>query len=261
MATFHLSIKSGKKGTAANHAAYIAREGKFSKGLTEPDLVAMEWGNMPEWAIRDPKLFWKMADQNERHNGAAYREFEIALPSELTLEQQRDLVDEFISKEVGNKPYQFAIHSPKSSIAGVDQTHGHIMLSDRIPDGIERTPEQMFKRFNSSNPALGGCKKDSGGVAPVIMKSELKTCRANFADLQNRHLEKHGHPARVDHRSNADHGLTEAPERHLGTVGVKKLSPEEKTVLVAQRQSKQKSVQNNTNIERPSQKIKSKEIS
>ena len=235
MASYHLSVKTGKRGSAAPHAAYIAREGKFGMNLQEPDLVAMEYGNMPDWALGNPQLFWKMADKHERSNGAAYREFELALPSELTIEQQRELMDDFISKEIGSKPYQLAIHEPTAGLGGIKQPHGHIMTSDRVPDGINRPPEQHFKRFNSAHPEIGGCRKDSGGKDPATLKNALKSLRANYAELQNQHLAKNGHTARVDARSNRERGIDKKPEKHLGASAINQMSEVEKFQIKAMR--------------------------
>lgn len=89
MATFHVQIKSGGKGTAGDHADYIARNGFHRK---RDDLVHASHGNLPRWAANDPKVMWKAADKYERKNGAAYREAIIALPAELTAEQNAALV-------------------------------------------------------------------------------------------------------------------------------------------------------------------------
>lgn len=227
MATFHLSIKSGKKGKAANHAAYIAREGKHARDEEESDLKASVSGNMPDWADGKPLTFWKKADENERANGAAYREYELALPSELSLEQNTKLMEDFIAKHVGNKPYQSAIHVPTAAIGGVAQPHAHVMVSDRLPDGIDRLPEQHFRRYNSANPEAGGCKKDSGGKNRLEMRAQAISLREDWANLQNAHLAKHGHDERVDHRSHKVRGIDRNPERHLGHVGIKNMSAEE----------------------------------
>ncbi len=241
MASYHLSVKSGKRGKAANHASYIAREGKHGSGERKADLVAVEHGNLPDWANGDPLVFWKAADQHERINGAAYREIEIALPSELTNDQNLELVREFVKQEVGEKPFHLAVHSPEAALGKVDQTHAHIMLSDRKPDEIERGPELHFKRYNPVNPELGGCKKDSGGRDKITLNNEVIARRERFASLQNSHLEKHGHEARVDHRSNRERGIKMEPERHLGHVGIKTMTEEEKLAYHAKRQKKSKS--------------------
>ena len=80
MASFHHRIKSGKKGSAAEHAAYIARKGAFR---ARDDLLFSGSGNLPGWAEGDPNKFWRAGDKYERANGAVYREHEIALPDEL----------------------------------------------------------------------------------------------------------------------------------------------------------------------------------
>lgn len=240
MASYHLSVKSGKPGKAASHAAYIAREGKHGKNEIKLDLMAKEHGNLPEWANGSPATFWKMADMHERINGATYREFEIALPAELSTNQNLELVRAFIKKEVGEKPYQFAIHAPNAALGEVAQPHAHIMLSDRKPDGIERSPDQHFKRYNPTNPEQGGCKKDSGGKDRGTLKNELVSRRENWAELQNFHLEKHGHTARVDHRSNRDRGIKQEAEKHLGHVAIKKMTTEDKKHYTDRRQSEQR---------------------
>lgn len=239
MASYHLTIKNGKRGSAANHAEYIARVGKFGKSLDTPDLVALEHHNLPDWANDDPFSFFKASDKGERVNGAAYRELEIALPSELTHEQQQALGREFIQQVIGEKPCLLAFHSPTAALGDVPQDHLHAMFSDRIPDHILRAPEQHFMRYNANHPERGGCKKSSGGKLPHELSGELFEMRKKFAELQNQHLEKHGHETRVSHLSNRDRGIETKPERHLGSGSIKKMTPEEKTQYRANRQNQQ----------------------
>lgn len=223
MATYHLSAKIGKKGKAQAHAAYIAREGKYSEGSRYEDLEATAYGNMPQWAEHNPAHFWQAADENERANGSVYRELEVALPRELTPDQRLALVQDFVQQELGeNHAYQFAIHTPKAALEKNDQPHAHIMYSERIRDGIERDPEQYFKRYNAKHLEKGGNKKFSGGKNANELKAELLAQRERWADLQNNYLEKYGHSERVDHRSLKDQGITERePEKHLGGTGVR----------------------------------------
>ncbi|MDD1607531.1 MAG: MobA/MobL family protein, partial [Methylococcaceae bacterium] len=187
------------------------------------DLEATNYGNMPAWAEHNPAEFWQAADEKERANGSTYRELEIALPRELTPKQRLELVQEFITQELGEKhAYQFAIHTPKAALEKGEQPHAHIMYSERMRDGIERDPEQYFKRYNAKNPEKGGAKKFSGGKSANELKAELLEQRERWATLQNSHLEKHGHNERVDHRSLKDQGINERePEKHLGGAGVR----------------------------------------
>ena len=234
MATYHLSVKNGKKGKAVEHAKYISRQGKHRQD-GKSDLVVVAHGNLPEWAQNNPLAFWRAADYYERSNGAAYREFELALPNELNVEQQKDLLNEFIGKQLGSRPFHVAIHAPPASLGKLPQPHAHLMFSDRLDDGLNRPPELHFKRFNAADPAIGGCKKVSGGKDRTAMQEMLSAIRQEWAAIQNAFLERAGFDARVDHRSNRSRKIEKAPERHLGHVGIKSMSDDEKAQFTARR--------------------------
>lgn len=225
MSTFHCGIKSGRPGSATDHSRYIAREKKYSLRPSAGDLVENWTANLPEWA-KNADHFWKTADSEERANGAAYREWVIALPNELTPEQRKMLVTDITQRLVGSKPHQAAIHDKTAALGEVPQPHVHIMFSDRCDDGIERSPKQYFRRYNPKRPELGGCRKDSGGKHPCVLSEELKAQRKAVADLTNDRLEQFGHGSRVDHRSNELRGINKEPQRHLGPARVRLLTAE-----------------------------------
>lgn len=230
MASFHYSIKSGKKGSARRHATYIEREGSHRN---REDLVHSSHGNMPDWAQGNPALFWSMADRHERTNGAAYREHEIALPNELSETQLIDLTERLVRNLIGNKPYQYAIHAPDGKLGGIQNPHVHLMCSDRIPDGLDRSPEQWFGRYNPAEPQAGGCRKDSGGKSPMELRQQVTLRRKLVADIKNQVLAEHGHEARVDHRSLRDQGQDRRPERHLGPRFIAGMAEAEKALYAA----------------------------
>jgi hypothetical protein len=179
-----------------------------------------------------------MADKYERSNGTVCQEVVVALPNELSLEQNVELARSYAQALAGSKPYEYAIHCPVAAIGGGPQPHVHIMISGRMPDGIERSPEQHFRRYNSVNPELGGCKKDSGGKTRSELAAEVVAKRAAWAATQNAFLERYGHSARVDHRSRAARGLSPAIESHLGPSRTRTLDAEEKAVLIASREGR-----------------------
>ncbi|WGS50111.1 MobA/MobL family protein [Paraburkholderia sp. D15] len=234
MASFHHTIKSGKKGSATDHSAYISRKGKHTN--RKEDLIASGHGNMPNWARHDASEFWRTGDKYERANGAVYREHEIALPDELTHDQQQELVNQLVSGLVGNKPFQYAIHAPKAALGHGTNTHMHLMYSDREDDGIERSPEQTFRRYNPTHPEHGGRKKSSGGKNRMELRDELIATRKKCADLQNAALEKYGHTTRVDHRTLKDQGIDRPPERHMGQARIRAMSKEDREHYNAHRQ-------------------------
>lgn len=214
MAIARLSVKTGGVGKAASHAEYIERDGKYEKKKND-DLEYSDSGNMPTWAEENPKLFWQAADLYERKNGSTYREFEIALPRELNPEQRIELVQDFIDQEMGTKyPYQVAIHNPKA-MDDLDQPHAHLMFNERLQDGIERDPQQYFKRYNSKAPEKGGAKKDNTGKDYQTRKDEIRDLRQRWEEISNRHLERAGLDIRIDMRSYKDQGIEKDPEKKL----------------------------------------------
>lgn len=235
MASYHCTVKVGAKGSGGTHSEYISREGKYSKENSRKyeDLISTGSGNMPEWAQDYPAQFWHSADQYERANGAVYREIEIALPRELTDEQNKELVLDFIAQEIGDRhAFQWAIHKPKAALEKGDQPHAHIMYSERTIDGIQRDPDQYFKRYNSKHPEKGGCRKDSAGT-----EERLQATRELWANVQNIHLEKYGHPDRVTHLSLKDQGIDRQPEKHIGPKKIRHLSQEDISNLLERRQA------------------------
>lgn len=184
---------------------------------------------MPEWAGDDPKRFWSVADKHERANGAVYREHEIALPSELPPVQLSELAERLAKNLAGIKPYQYALHGPEGQLGGDPNPHIHLMCSDRLPDGVARTPEQTFARYNAKSPSAGGCRKDSGGRRPMELKRQVTARRKLVADTQNQFLAENGYSTRVDHRSLREQGIARPPERHLGQRFVKEMAEAEKS--------------------------------
>jgi hypothetical protein len=215
MASYHMQINTGGKGAALEHAQYIQREGPFTEERYG-EVAARGHANMPEWAREDTAAFWRASDEFERANGNTYREYELALPRELSRSAQVALVQRFAEQELGTtRPYQWAIHTSTAS-DGKEQPHVHLMFSDRQHDGIERGPEQFFKRYNAKNPERGGAQKFSYGVDKEEAARTYEGIRERWAKVQNLALEHEGVEARVDHRSLAAQGIHREPEVHRG---------------------------------------------
>ena len=213
MAIPHLTVRVGRKGIAKQHFEYVAREGKASE---KKDLVMCWSKNMPDWAKDNPKLFFEMADLYERSNGSTYREIEIALPRELDIWSQLELADRFAEQELGTKyAYVVAVHNPKAQDGGTNP-HAHIMFSERVLDGIDRNPEQFFKRYNPKAPEKGGARKEwlvEGSQKD--RKEQLKALRLRWQECCNQFLKEHDVDTEIDMRSYKDQGLPLIPTYHL----------------------------------------------
>ena len=162
--------------SALAKSQYIEREGRYEKDGEE--LEHKENENMPEWARDDPEKYWEAADEHERANGRLYSEVQFALPKELNEDERREAASSFAERLTGGErlPYTLAIHRGG---ANGENPHAHLMFSERGNDGIERSGEQWFKRYNAKAPEKGGARK-------------------------SRALERAGRGERIDHRSLAE---------------------------------------------------------
>jgi hypothetical protein len=214
LAIYHLHIKTISRGagSAKAKADYIVREGKYQSDKAEVAYTAS--GNMPEWAADDPKKYWKAADDNERANGRLFVHAEFALPAELTADQRQELAAEFcrdIAQTSQGKalPYSMAIHKGR----GEDNPHCHLMINERINDGITRKPDDWFRQAHPKDPTKGGARK----TAELHSKIWLISTRQKWANKSNDALAKYGHKdVKIDHRTLKAQGIDREPQYHLG---------------------------------------------
>ena len=223
MAIFHLTVKIGTKEkghSAGQKCAYITRTENFAKKADECAYTAS--GHMPKWPKtnprQDPAHYWKAADLYERDNGRLFREVEFALPRELNLEQQKALCHSFSERlatlDKGEKlPYTFAIHTDKDN----KNPHCHLMISERVNDGIPRNASTWFKRANPKEPKKGGAVK----TQELNGKQWLEPTRQLWAQMANEAMKSalpdfNERTDGIDHRSHADRGLSTVPSEHMG---------------------------------------------
>ena len=212
MAIYHLSVKAvsrsaGRSATAA--AAYRAgceiadeRTGEIhdyrrKAGVESADIVLPD--GAPEWATDRAKL-WNAAELAEKRKDACVaREFEVALPAELSPSERRRLALDF-AKDMANREgcaVDVAIHAPGRE--GDNRNHhAHILRTTRKveADGL-------------------GAKLDTE-KAGRKRGDDLEAVRARWAELTNERLRENGIEARVDHRSLEAQGIDREPTRHLG---------------------------------------------
>ena len=184
MAIYRLNTSNGRVGSASPHVNYIMGEGEYKY---KQDEIIYQAHHMPNDLT--PREFWKLADDNEPVNGRTYREFKITLPHEFTREENIELLNEFIKKELGNDYYySVVIHDKESSEKGINNVHAHLMFSERKIDGIERKPEKFFRKFCHTNPAKGGAKKEPSWTK----REKLLEIRKDWEDILNQRLEEKG---------------------------------------------------------------------
>ena len=202
MAIYHLNVKTGSRiggQSAKAKSDYIGREGKYEKGGEE--LEYKESGNMPEWAADDPRGYWAGADAHERANGRLYRQVEFALPRELNAAERVELATRFAEHLTAAErlPYTLAVHR-----GGEDggNPHAHLMISERANDGIERSAEKWFKRYNAKEPEKGGGAEKHGHQAPRLARADSRGLGRS-----GKRGAGAGWPVRADYRSESEESV------------------------------------------------------
>jgi ATP-dependent exoDNAse (exonuclease V) alpha subunit len=193
MAIYHLdaSVISRSKGRSSTAASAYraaervvdARTGEVhdytrKHGVEHTEILAPE--HAPDW-VRDRSALWNAVEQIERRKDAQVsREVRVALPSELTPEQNRDLVREFVQAQFVARGMiaDVALHAPGRD-GDQRNHHAHIMLTTREigPDGF-------------------GAKNRDWNAKDVLLD-----WRGSWAEHVNQTLERCHVHERVDHRT------------------------------------------------------------
>ncbi|WP_299210606.1 Ti-type conjugative transfer relaxase TraA [uncultured Tateyamaria sp.] len=234
MAIYHLSAQIiGKGGGRSAVAAAAYRHcAKMEREETAEEIdYSRKGGNAhsefalpkdaPDWIAQFAEehaapvtsaFFWNAVEANEgRKDAQLMREIVLALPVELTTEQNIELVQDFVSRELSAHGIvaDWAYHDM------ADNPHVHLMTSLRplTDDGFGA------KRV----PVLGDDGEVVRGSDGKIRyehfsgsQERLREMRAAWAETQNHHLAKHGFDIRVDHRSFDALGIDAVPSKHRG---------------------------------------------
>ena len=194
-------IKDGA--TAKNRFHYITRTSHFKnyKESASEQIEFVKSGNLPSFAEGKPAEFWQAADVFERSNGRTCSSLVVALPKELNQAQRIELAEAFITEFADRYrfPFSCAIHNHVGSIAGIEQPHLHLMYSERHVDGIDRSAEQFFKRYNPKDPQKGGAQKLTADVLGMG-KAQLQLYRQKTEELINDSLMRYAPMKQVEIR-------------------------------------------------------------
>ncbi|KGF10251.1 MobA/MobL protein [Clostridiales bacterium S5-A14a] len=233
--TFHFSISMisrGKSKSAVASAAYISCEKLTNewdgvthdyhnkKGLLHAEIFLPE--NVPK-EFQDRSFLWNSVELNEKASNAQLaRNFIIALPKELSVEENKNLITDFIQENFVSKGMivDLAIHD--ESDEGNKNIHAHIMTTLRpINEKGQWQPKSKKEYILDKNGEKIKLKSGNYKTRKVELtdwndKGNAEKWRENFAALCNQYLEKNNLEKRVDHRSFERQGIEEIPTIHLG---------------------------------------------
>ncbi len=233
--SFHFSvsiISRGKGKSAVASSAYIAGE----KIKNEWDGVTHDYTKkqgvihkkifLPEHAPKefsDRTTLWNSVELFEKNSNAQLaRNFIIALPKELSLEENKKLISEFIETNFTDEGMiaDLAIHDESQD--GNNNIHAHIMTIVR-PLNEDGTWGQKSKKEymldENSEKILGKNGKPKTRKVELTNwndRGNVEKWRESFSNLCNRYLQENEIDKKVDHRSFKRQAVKQIPTIHLG---------------------------------------------
>ena len=234
MAIFHLSIKitsRGKGKSAVAAAAYRAGEVIINdydgithnytrkSGIVHTEII------LPEHAPKEyynRSILWNSVEKIEKSiNSQLAREIELALPTELTKEQNISLVRNYVRRNFVEKGMcaDICMHD-----TGEGNPHAHIMLTMRPinPDGTWGTRHKKeYILDNNGRPIYDRIKKTYKcrrvSSTDWDNRNRAEEWRKSWADFQNEYLKRYNFDIKTDHRSYERQGIEKFPTIHLGS--------------------------------------------
>ncbi|OOO25213.1 Ti-type conjugative transfer relaxase TraA, partial [Agrobacterium salinitolerans] len=221
MAIYHLSTKpvsrsSGRSAVASaayrcavlltNHRDGLVHDFTRKEGVEHKEIVLPD-GLSADWAL-DRSALWNAAEFAEKRKDARVaREFEIALPHELSPEGRLKAARAF-ARDLANRygaAVDFAIHSPSEN-GDIRNYHAHVLMTTRQVGRTGLGEKTYLEHKNARLLAHGMATTDI----------QLRDIRQAWEGIANRQLQREGLDIRIDHRSHIERGLELSPTEHMG---------------------------------------------
>ncbi|MFC5714397.1 MobQ family relaxase [Thalassorhabdus alkalitolerans] len=216
VAIYHFSgqvISRGKGQSAIAAAAYRSGENLYSerydranhyKRMVQPENYLLTPLHAPDWA-NDRERLWNEVEKVERHKRAQLaREINVALPKELSKEEQTNLTLEFCQNVFVNEGMvaDLSIHRDD-----VNNPHFHVLLT--------------MRSFKENGEWEAKAKKVNGQRINMNNWGDRETFRhwrKEWASYANQYLEANGMDDRITEKSYAELGKQVKPTIHEGHV-------------------------------------------
>jgi len=233
VAIFHMSLKivsRGKGKSAVAAAAYragtcitneydgLTHDYSHKRGIVHTEIM------LPSHAPReyfDRSTLWNAVETVEKaKNSVLAREIEIALPVELSREQNIELVREYVRENFVDKGMcaDVCIHD-----TGSGNPHAHVLCTVRPinENGTWGSKQRKEYIFDSNGNKIYDPKKETYKCRSVEStdwnnRDNAEIWRKSWAKSVNKYLEENSLAERVDHRSYERQGKEQIPTIHLG---------------------------------------------
>lgn len=232
MAIFHMSfsnISAGKGRRAIASAAYRSgkklfdqKEGRsyFYVRSVMPESFILTPKNAPAWAS-DREQLWNEVERKDRRANSRYaKEFNVALPVELSEDEQKELLTKYVQENFVDEGMvaDVAIHRDHP-----DNPHAHVMLTNRPfnPDGTWglKSKRENILDENGNKTYTGNSRFPRSRKVWLVdwdKKEKITEWRHNWAASVNQILEQKNIPDRISEKSFIEQGIDDTPMQHEG---------------------------------------------
>ena len=232
MAIFHMSfqnISAGKGRSAIAGASYRSgeklfdqKEGRsyFYARSVMPESFILTPKNAPEWASDREKLWNEVERKDRRANSRYAKEFNVALPVELSEDEQKELLTKYVQENFVDEGMvaDVSIHRDHP-----DNPHAHVMLTNRPfnPDGTWglKSKRENILDENGNKTYTGNSRFPRSRKVWLVdwdKKEKITEWRHNWAASVNQVLEQKNIPDRISEKSFIEQGIDDTPTQHEG---------------------------------------------
>lgn len=235
MAIFHMNfsnISAGNGRSAIASASYRSgeklhsdMEGKnyFYARDVMPETYILAPDNAPDW-VNNREILWNEVEKKDRRSNARYaKEFNVALPVELSEIEQKELLLKYVQNTFVNEGMvaDVAIHRDHP-----DNPHAHVMLTNRPFNedgtwGIKSKKEYILDEYG--NKTYTGTSKYPKSKKIWLVdwdkKGKVEQWRKDWAKSVNRVFEQKNMPDRISEKTLDEQGIDGVATQHVGVNG------------------------------------------
>ena len=235
MAIFHMNfsnISAGKGRSAIASASYRSgeklhsdMEGKnyFYARDVMPETYILAPDNAPEW-VNNREILWNKVEEKDRRSNSRYaKEFNVALPVELSDIEQKELLLSYVQNTFVDEGMvaDVAIHRDHP-----ENPHAHVMLTNR-PFNEDGTWGLKSKRENildeNGNKTYTGNSRFPRARKVWLVdwdkKGKVEQWRKEWAKSVNRVFEQKNMPDRISEKTLDEQGIDGVATQHVGVNG------------------------------------------
>ncbi|MFL4497821.1 MobQ family relaxase [Weissella sp. MSCH1] len=231
MAIFHMNFKNISAGDGRSvvaSASYRSGEVLYREAdeknyeyprVVKPESFILLPENAPEWSSDRERLWNEVEAQENKANSRYAKEFNIALPIELSDDEQRELLTKYVQETFVDSGMvaDVAIHRDHQ-----ENPHAHVMLTNRPfnADGSwgqkAKTEYIIDENGNKTRTEQGNIRQRKVWLVDWDKPGKVDEWRGQWAQAVNQYFELKKMPDRISEKTLKEQGIELPATKHVG---------------------------------------------